>query len=68
MIEKRVNRYMDMVNHLEKYLDKREYNDALVQELVEYVEVFTDGSIHVCFKCKDDFQQITKKMEGVQNG
>ena len=68
MLEKRVNRYMDMVNHLEKYLDKREYNDALVQELVEYVEVFTDGSIHVCFKCKDDFQQITKKMEGVQNG
>lgn len=68
MIEKRVNRYMDMVTHLEKYLDKREYNDALVQELVEYVEVFTDGSIHVCFKCKDDFQQITKKMEGVQNG
>lgn len=68
MIEKRVNRYMDMVTHMEKYLDKREYNDALVQELVEYVEVFTDGSIHVCFKCKDDFQQITKKMEGVQNG
>ena len=68
MLEKRINRYMDMVTHLEKYLDKREYNDALVQELVEYVEVFTDGSIHVCFKCKDDFQQITKKMEGVQNG
>ena len=51
-----------------KYLDKREYNEALVQELVEYIEVYANGSIHVCFKCKDEFQQIAEEMEGVQIG
>ena len=68
ILEKQANRYMDMVNHMEKYLDKREYNEALVQELVEYIEVYADGSIHVCFKCKDEFQQIAEEMEGVQIG
>lgn len=68
ILEKKVNRYMDMVTHLEKYLDKREYNEKLVQELVEYIEVFTDGSIHICFKCNDGFQQIAREMEGVQIG
>ena len=53
---------------MEKYLDKREYNEALVQELVEYIEVYANGSIHVCFKCKDEFQQIAEEMEGVQIG
>ena len=53
---------------MEKYLDKREYNEALVQELVEYIEVYVNGSIHVCFKCKDEFQQIAEEMEGVQIG
>ena len=68
ILEKKANRYMDMVNHMEKYLDKREYNEALIQELVEYIEVYADGSIHVCFKCKDEFQQIAEEMEGVQIG
>lgn len=68
ILEKKANRYMDMVNHMEKYMDKREYNEALVQELVEYVEVYANGSIHVCFKCKDEFQQIAEEMEGVQIG
>ena len=54
--------------YMEKYLDKREYNEALVQELVEYIEVYANGSIHVCFKCKDEFQQIAEEMEGVQIG
>ena len=53
---------------MEKYLDKREYNEALVQELVEYIEVYANGSIHVCFKCKDEFLQIAEEMEGVQIG
>ena len=68
ILEKKANRYMDMVNHMEKYLDKREYNEALVQELVEYIEVYANGNIHVCFKCKDEFQQIAEEMEGVQIG
>ena len=68
ILEKKANRYMDMVNHMEKYLDKREYNEALIQELVEYIEVYADGSIHVCFKCKDEFHQIAEEMEGVQIG
>ena len=51
MLEKKTDRYMDMVSNLEKYLSDRSFNEALVQELVEYVEIYKDGSIHVCFKC-----------------
>lgn len=40
----------------------------LIPELVEYIEVYANGSIHVCFKCKDEFQQIAEEMEGVQIG
>ena len=42
--------------------------DKTRQELVEYIEVYVNGSIHVCFKCKDEFQQIAEEMEGVQIG
>ena len=32
------------------------------------VHLGVNGSIHVCFKCKDEFQQIAEEMEGVQIG
>ena len=35
MLEKKTDRYMDMVSNLEKYLSDRSFNEALVQELVE---------------------------------
>lgn len=67
MLEKKADRYMDMVNNLEPYLSERSFNEKLVQELVEYVEVYKNGNIHVCFKCDDKFQQIIELIEGVKS-
>ena len=67
MLEKKADRYMDMVNNLEPYLSERSFNEKLVQELVEYVEVYKNGSIHVCFRCDDKFQQIIELIEGVKS-
>ena len=67
MLEKKTDRYMDMVSNLEKYLSDWSFNEALVQELVEYVEIYKNGSIHVCFKCDDKFKQITELIEGVKS-
>ena len=67
MLEKKTDRYMDMVSNLEKYLSDRSFNEALVQELVEYVEIYKNGSIHVCFKCDDKYKQITELIEGVKS-
>ena len=58
---------MDMVNNLEPYLYERSFNEKLVQELVEYVEVYKNGNIHVCFRCDDKFQQIIELIEGVKS-
>ena len=67
MLEKKADRYMDMVNNLEPYLYERSFNEKLVQELVEYVEVYKNGNIHVCFRCDDKFQQIIELIEGVKS-
>lgn len=67
MLEKKADRYMDMVDNLEPYLSERSFNEKLVQELVEYVEVYKNGNIHVCFKCDDKFQQIIELIEGVKS-
>ena len=67
MLEKKTDRYMNMVSNLEQYLSDRSFNEALVQELVEYVEIYKNGSIHVCFKCDDKFKQITELIEGVKS-
>ena len=67
MLEKKTDRYMNMVSNLEQYLSDRSFNEALVQELVEYVEIYKNGSIHVCFKCDDKYKQITELIEGVKS-
>ena len=35
MLEKKADRYMDMVDNLEPYLSERSFNEKLVQELVD---------------------------------
>ena len=67
ILEKKTDRYMNMVSNLEQYLSDRSFNEALVQELVEYVEIYKNGSIHVCFKCDDKYKQITELIEGVKS-
>lgn len=67
MLEKKTDRYMDMITELEKHLSDRSFNEALVRELVEYIEVFKNGNIHVCFKCDDGFREICKLIEGVKD-
>lgn len=52
-----------MEKHLEQYLDDRSFNQELVNELVEQVEVSSKGMIEVKLKCRDVFQEVLEIME-----
>lgn len=63
-LEKTVNCYKDLVKHLESYLDKRDFNEALVKELVERIVYYPSGGIEVIFKCNDVAEEIARLLEG----
>ena len=48
---------------MEKYLDDRSFNQKLIDELVERIEVSSKGIIEVKMKCMDVFQKVSKIME-----
>ena len=54
---------INMEKHLEQYLDDRSFNQELVNELVEQVEVSFQGMIEVKLKCRDVFQEVLEIME-----
>jgi DNA invertase Pin-like site-specific DNA recombinase len=64
MLERTINRYTELLKHLETYLDKREFNEKLVQELIERITVSKTGKIEVVFKCNDVYQKVVKIVEG----
>jgi DNA invertase Pin-like site-specific DNA recombinase len=64
MLERNINQYNELVNHLESHLDKREFNEKLVQELIERITVSKTGQIDVVFKCNDVYQNVVKMLEG----
>lgn len=63
IVEKSIEAFLDVEQHLEKYLDDRSFNQKLVDELVEQVEVSSKGMIEVRLKCMDVFQQVIDIME-----
>jgi hypothetical protein len=63
-LERTINQYTELVNHLESYLDKREFNEKLVQELIERIIVSKTRKLEVVFKCNDVYQNIVKIVEG----
>ena len=63
IVEKQIQEFLNMEKHLEQYLDDRSFNQELVNELVEQVEVSFQGMIEVKLKCRDVFQEVLEIME-----
>ena len=54
---------VNMPGFLEKYLDDRSFNQKLIDELVERIEVSSKGIIEVKMKCMDVFQKVSEILE-----
>lgn len=63
-LEATVKQYTDVVKHLEQYLGNRDFNEALVHELVERISFSNEDGIEITFKCNDVYEDIIKLMEG----
>ena len=63
IVEKNIEAFLEVEKNLEKYLDDRSFNQALVDELVEQIWVSSKGMIEVRMTCTDVFQKITEIME-----
>ena len=58
---------IDAMENIAKEMDQLFLELQEKYSIVEYVEIYKNGSIHVCFKCDDKFQQITELTEGVKS-
>ena len=58
---------IDAMENIAKEMDQLFLELQEKYSIVEYVEIYKNGSIHVCFKCDDKFQQITELIEGVKS-
>ena len=63
-MERTINRYTELTNHLEQYLDIRDFNAELVKELVERISFSGEKGIEITFKCSDVLQEIEEMTEG----
>ena len=66
-IERRAHQYIELVENLEQHLDNHAFNLDLVRELVERIDVSSNGSIAVRFRCNDVYEELFRMMEDVQN-
>lgn len=57
-MERTIHRYTELTNHLEQYLDVRDFNAELVKELVERISFSGEKGIEITFKCSDVLQEI----------
>lgn len=62
-IEKKAKACIERSEHLEQYLDCRDYDEALVKELVEAIYIGIDNTIEVRFKCTDVYQELLQCLE-----
>ena len=63
-MERTIHRYTELTNHLEQYLDIRDFNAELVKELVERISFSGEKGIEITFKCSDVLQEIAEMTEG----
>lgn len=63
IVEKNIDSFLEIENNLEKYLDDRSFNQKLIDELVERIEVSSKGIIEVKMKCMDVFQKVSEILE-----
>ncbi len=64
IVEKQVESYLQFTKHLGQYLIDRTFQQSLIDELVEYVEVSGDGKIEIHLSCEDTFQDMEEILKG----
>lgn len=68
-IEKNIDRFIEFEENIEKKLSDSSFNQQLVDELIESIEVSASGTMEIQFKCADVFQQVCGYLEeGVEQG
>lgn len=64
-VEAQLEEFMELVGRLEQYLGQGGFNEALVRELVESIQISQNNGIEIRFVCEDVIQQITEMGEEV---
>lgn len=64
-VEAQLEEFMELVNRLEQYLGQGGFNEALVRELVESIQISQNNGTEIRFACEDVIQQITEMGEEV---
>ena len=64
-VEAQLEEFMELVGRLEQYLGQGGFNETLVRELVESIQISQNNGIEIRFVCEDVIQQITEMGEGV---
>ena len=64
-VEAQLEEFMEFVGRLEQYLGQGGFNEALVRELVESIQISQNTGIEIRFVCEDVIQQITEMGEEV---
>ena len=62
-VEAQLEEFMELVSRLEQYLGQGGFNEALVRELVESIQISQNNGIEIRFVCEDVIQQITEMGE-----
>ena len=64
-VEAQLEEFMELVGRLEQYLGQGGFNEALVRELVESIQISQNNGIEIRFVCEDVIQQITEMGEEI---
>ncbi len=63
----KIERFLSLEQHLEPYLNTKEYVRELIDELVEEIRVGKDSSIEITLSCEDVFREYLGVLEGEEN-
>jgi len=58
--EAQLDEFSELVSRLEQYMGQGGFNEALVRELVESIQISQNKGVEIRFACEDVIQQITE--------
>lgn len=62
-MERKICKYMELSGRLETHMNRQEFDEDLVHELVERIEVSRNGKVTVKMKFQDAYEEIVKLSE-----
>lgn len=66
-IERKAKGCLEKAEHLEQYMDRRDFDAALVKEMVEAIYVGLDNTLEIRFRCTDVYQELFDCLEAAEN-